>query len=129
MELFRSSLLLLPLLSSNLGWRDKGENTVETQVPMYVIEGQSVHMYCIFTHKSFYTLKWFMNDTEIYRLTPEAYQRENQRMIFNQKMVQVLAKGWKGLYGWKGAGSDREVMKGNLDIVLVGMLMKLYSTE
>ena len=38
-----------------------GENTVETQVPMYVIEGQSVHMYCIFTHKSFYTLKVKLN--------------------------------------------------------------------
>ena len=39
-----------------------------------------------------------------------------------------LAKGWKGLYGWKGAGSDREVMKGNLDIVLVGMLVCLFVT-
>ena len=39
-----------------------------------------------------------------------------------------LAKGWKGLYGWKGAGSDREVMKGNLDSVLVGMLACLFVT-
>ena len=37
----------------------EGEESVETQVPMYVIEGQTVHMYCTFTHKSFYTLKVF----------------------------------------------------------------------
>ncbi len=34
-----------------------GKGPVSIEVPEYVIEGQTVHMYCSFNYKSFYSLK------------------------------------------------------------------------
>jgi len=87
MESFRYAAFILVTLFSN-NQANKIEESVLVTVPEYVIEGQTVHLYCTFSHAAFYTLKWFMNDVEIYRLVPDT-QRELRRMAFNQQNVKV----------------------------------------
>lgn len=61
------------------------------RVPRYAIVGQTVHMYCNFLmppEQDFYTLKWFRNGEEIYRLVPEA-KRELKRLVFNTGTVKI----------------------------------------
>merc|ERR550519_2823036 len=48
-------------------------------------------MYCNFSmpdHEKFYTLKWFRNGEEIYRLVPGA-KRELRRLVFNTHTVKI----------------------------------------
>lgn len=65
---------------------------VSVRSPEYAILGQTVHLYCNFTlpvgHTHFYTLKWFLNDAEVYRYVPKA-RRELQRMVFNREAVRI----------------------------------------
>merc|ERR1711892_1463346 len=59
---------------------------VTVRSPQYAILGQTVQLYCNFTlppgNNNFYSLKWFLNDEEVYRLVPGA-RRQLQRMVFN----------------------------------------------
>lgn len=65
---------------------------VRVRAPEYAILGQTVHLYCNFSlpepHTNFYTLKWFLDDAEVYRFVPEA-KRELQRMVFNTDAVKI----------------------------------------
>jgi len=84
---------LLTLLSFiGTGLDSYPSSLVTVRSPQYAILGQTVQLYCNFTlppgNNNFYSLKWFLNDEEVYRLVPEA-KRKLQRMVFNQDRLRI----------------------------------------
>jgi len=71
-----------------------GQDTslVRVRSPEYAILGQTVQLYCNFTlppgNTNFYSLKWFLNEEEVYRLVPEA-KRQLQRMVFSTEKLRI----------------------------------------
>jgi len=66
--------------------------SVWVRSPHHVITGQTVQLYCNFSlpspnHK-FYSLQWFLDDQEIYRLVPGA-SRSLRRMLFNKHLIRI----------------------------------------
>ena len=62
------------------------------KIPPYVILGQTVHLFCLFTMKNgtdIYTLKWFKDGKEFYRSVPRAQVRLNRRLVFPMPGVKV----------------------------------------